>query len=95
MPIFDSEYTDNNNDVIGYYDNSSLVAFSLIKKYDHQNVEALQFAWTYHRPRSRLGIESLQHECAFYRELGYKYLYLGGADEYKKQIQGFEILGTI
>lgn len=94
MPIFDSEYTDIKNDIIGYYNRGQLVAFSLIRKYDSDNVEAKQFAWTYHNPRSRLGIESLKHECALYKDLGYKFLYLGGADEYKKEINGFEILGS-
>jgi hypothetical protein len=92
MPIFNSEYTDTNNDVIGYFDSDHLVAFSLIKKYDSNNVEALQFAWTYHNPKLRLGITSLQHECALYKQLGYKFLYLGEANEYKSKIQGFEIL---
>lgn len=94
MPIFDSEYVDPQNDVIGYYDNNHLAAFSLIKKYDSINVEAVQFAWTYHNPKLRLGIRSLEHECALYKQLGYKFLYLGQADEYKKQIDGFEIVGS-
>jgi len=92
MPIFDSEYTDDNNDVIGYYDQEQLVAFSLLRKYDNDNVEALQFAWTYHNPKLRLGIRSLEHECAVYKNLGFKFLYLGGANEYKSKITGFEIL---
>jgi hypothetical protein len=93
MPIFDSEYTDPHVDIIGYFDNQNLVAFSLLKKYDCDNVEAVQFAWTYHNPKLRLGITSLEHECALYKQLGYKFLYLGGADEYKTTIDGFEILG--
>ena len=93
MPIFDSEYTDPNTDVIGYYDQGILLAFSLIKKYDSDNVEAVQFAWTYNQPELRLGIRSLEHECALYKKLGFKFLYLGGADEYKSKIDGFEILG--
>ena len=32
MPIFNSEYTDRHSDVIGYYDNEKLVAFSLIRR---------------------------------------------------------------
>lgn len=92
MPIFDSEYTDPHVDIIGYFDNQNLVAFSLLKKYDCDNVEAVQFAWTYHQPKLRLGITSLEHECALYKQLGFKFLYLGGADEYKTQIDGFEIL---
>jgi hypothetical protein len=95
MPIFDREYQDPGNDIIEYFDQGQLVAFSIIRKYDSDNVEAIQFAWTYHDPKQRLGIESLKHECALYKHLGYKYLYLGGADEYKKEIDGFEILGPL
>lgn len=95
MPIFDSEYTDSKIDVVGYFDQTVLVAFSLIKKYDHDNIEAVQFAWTYHDPKLRLGIRSLEHECALYKKLGFKYLYLGEANEYKKRIEGFEILGPV
>ena len=93
MPIFASEYTDPKNDIIGYFDNGVLTAFSLLRRYDAHNVEAIQFAWTYTNPQLRLGILSLKHECALYKKLGYQYLYLGGADEYKSQIDGFEILG--
>ena len=49
MPIFDSDY--KNNDVIGYYDNDKLVAFSIIIIQDKENVEALQFAWDYKNPK--------------------------------------------
>jgi hypothetical protein len=93
MPIFASEYTDPKNDVIGYFDNNILVAFSLLRRYDTENVEAVQFAWTYTNPKLRLGIKSLQQECVIYKELGFKFLYLGEANEYKKQIDGFEFLG--
>ncbi len=34
MPIFNSEFTDVKNDVIGYYENDKLVAFSLLRRYD-------------------------------------------------------------
>ena len=93
MPLFDSQFTDANTDVIGYYDTNKLVAFSLMKRYDNKNVLASQFAWTYHNPRSRLGIESLKTECAIYRDQGFEYLYLDQAHLYKKDIEGFEILG--
>ena len=95
MPIFDSEFNDNKNDVIGYYENDKLVAFSLLRRYDTDNIEAIQFAWNYENPSLRLGIESLKSECAVYKELGFKYMYLGGADEYKKKIDGFEMLGPL
>jgi hypothetical protein len=92
MPIFDSQYRDPDTDIIGYYDNK-LVAFSLIKRYDNENALCAQFAWTYHKPKMRLGIESLLTECAIYRERGFKYLYLDQAHLYKQGIQGFELLG--
>lgn len=95
MPIFASEYTDAKNDIIGYFDNDKLIAFSLLRRFDNHNVEAIQFAWTYHKPKLRLGITSLEHECALYKQLGYKFLYLGEADEYKSEIAGFEILGPL
>jgi hypothetical protein len=96
MPIFDSEFKDPNNNIHAYYDPKNkkrLIAFSLVRRYDAQNVEAIQFAWDYKNPELQLGIESLKNECAFYKAFGFKYYYLGGADEYKKQFDGFEILG--
>ena len=93
MPIFAVEYTDTNSDVIGYYNNNILVAFSLIKRYSNTEAECVQFAWDYADPSLCLGISSLKNECAVYKRLGFEYLYLGGADEYKKEMDGFEILG--
>ena len=93
MPIFSNEYTDERNDVIGYYHNNKLVAFSLIRKYDKENAEAVQFAWDYANPELKLGYSSLKSECAYYKAQGFRYYYLGGADEYKRQFDGFEILG--
>lgn len=97
VPIFDSEYHDPNMDLIGYYSEKNLVAFSLIKRFyqDKQNVEAYQFAWNYKNPELKLGFKTLENECALYKSLGYKWLYLGGADEYKSKFDGFEILGPI
>lgn len=95
MPIFDSQYTDPDTDVIGYYDQDSLVAFSLIKRYNDKNALCAQFAWNYRNPRLRLGIESLKTECAIYRERGFEYLYLDQAHLYKQGITGFELLGPL
>ena len=95
MPLFDSQFTDPSTDVIGYYDNKKLVAFSLMKRYDTKHVLASQFAWTYHNPKTRLGVESLKTECAIYREQGFEYLYLDQAHLYKQNLEGFEILGTL
>ena len=95
MPLFDSQFTDDDTDVIGYQEDGRLVAFSLMKRYDALNVLASQFAWTYHNPRTRLGVESLKTECAIYRERGFKYLYLDQAHLYKQGIEGFEFLGPL
>jgi hypothetical protein len=95
MPLFDSQFTDPGTDVIGYRENGELVAFSLMKRYDTENVLASQFAWNYRNPRTRLGVESLKTECAIYRDRGYKFLYLDQAHLYKQGLEGFEILGPI
>ena len=95
MPIFDARYLDPATDVIGYYDQARLVAFSLIRRYDEHNALCDQFAWTYHNPRLRMGIETMKAECAIYKQRGFKYLYLEQAHLYKSEIDGFEILGPL
>jgi hypothetical protein len=95
MPLFDSQFTDPITDIIGYKEQGQLVAFSLMKRYDNKNVLASQFAWTYHNPKIRLGIESLKTECAIYRDRGFEYLYLEQAHLYKQSLEGFEILGGL
>jgi hypothetical protein len=95
MPLFDYRYTAPMTDVIGYRHNNQLVAFSLIERYDTKNALCAQFAWDYRTPKLRLGIESLQTECAIYRERGFEYLYLEQAHLYKQSMQGFEILGPL
>ena len=95
MPLFDSQFTDPGTDIIGYYDQEELVAFSLIKRYDEHNALCAQFAWNYRKPKLQLGIRSLQTECAIYRERGFSYLYLDQAHLYKQGITGFELLGPL
>ena len=95
MPIFDSQYLDQHTDIIGYRDQGRLVAWSMIQRYDSQNALCAQFAWNYHKPRLRLGIESLRTECAIYRERGFQYLYLDQAHLYKQGLDGFELLGPL
>ena len=95
MPMFHSRYNDPMADIIGYYDNKKLVAFSLIRKFDLHNAQCDQFAWTYHQPRLRLGIETMKTECAIYKARGFRYLYLEQAHLYKQDMDGFEILGSL
>jgi arginyl-tRNA--protein-N-Asp/Glu arginylyltransferase len=91
-PMWDNEFTWSHNDVIGYYNNTKLVAWSVVTKYNKDDVYSVQFAWDYLNPELRLGIKSIEHECAYYKSLGYKYYYLGEAHKYKQTFQGFEIL---
>ena len=95
MPMFHSRYQDPMADLIGYYDTGKLVAWSLIRRFDQHNAQCDQFAWTYHQPRLRLGIETMKTECAIYKARGFQYLYLEQAHLYKSEIDGFEILGPM
>jgi hypothetical protein len=95
MPIFHSRYFDPMADIIGYFDQDQLVAWSLIRRFDQHNALCDQFAWTYHKPRLRLGIETMKAECAIYKERGFEYLYLEQAHLYKSDMDGFEILGPL
>jgi len=95
MPLFKSQYLDPSVDIIGYYDTNNLAAWDMIRIYDSENAEALQFAWDYKNPDLRLGMESLKNACAIYKQRGFKYLYLGPAANYKKEILGYEELGPV
>jgi len=95
IPMFHSRYHDSMADLIGYYDADRLVAWSLIRRFDQHNAQCDQFAWTYHRPKLRMGIETMKTECAIYKERGFEYLYLEQAHLYKSEIDGFEILGPL
>jgi hypothetical protein len=95
MPLFESRLRDPMADVIGYWDRDRMVSFSLIRRFDDHNALCDQFAWTYHDPRLRLGIETMKTECAIYKARGFDYLYLEQAHLYKQEIEGFEILGPM
>lgn len=92
-PIYREEFTAKQNDIIGYYDQNRLVAWSMIYKINTHVVEALQFAWDYKNPKLQLGIESMKTECAIYKQQGYKIIILGEAQNYKRSIDGFNEFG--
>lgn len=92
MPLFKGIIFDRYTDIFSYY---QLSAFSIVKRYDSENAESLQFAWDYKQPELHLGIRSLEHECAYYKEQGFKYLYLGLVADYKKKFDGYEELGPL
>jgi len=95
MPLFLSQFQDKSNDIHVYYHNDQIVAWSLCRRWDEHNAESMQFAWNYQTPDLELGRRSLEHECAYYKSLGYKYLYLGEGANYKAQFNGYELLGPI
>lgn len=95
MPLFLSQFQDNRNDLHVYYNSGQIIAWSLCRRHDSRHVESLQFAWNYTQPDLQLGKLSLEHECAHYKNLGYKYLYMGEGADYKAQFDGYEILGPI
>lgn len=96
MPFFAEHCFGENKEIIGYFDQDNLVAFSLILKYPSQkSIAAEQFAWDYQNLSLRLGIQSLQHECEFYKRQGYQYFYLGEHCKYKSELHGYEILGPL
>lgn len=95
MPLFLSQFQDPANDIHVYYHEDQIVAWSLCHRYDEHNVESQQFAWNYQTPDLELGRRSLEHECAYYKKLGYHYLYLGESANYKAEFDGYELLGPI
>lgn len=95
MPLFVGQFRDAMTDIIGYFDQGNMVAFSLIRKFDEHNALCEQFAWNYHNPSLRLGIETLKTECAIYKKHGFEYLYLDQAHVYKQDLDGFELLGPV
>jgi hypothetical protein len=95
MPLFLSQFQDPATDIHIYYHNDQIVAWSLCRRWDEYNVESQQFAWDYKNPELELGLSSLKHECAYYKRMGYKYLYLGETANYKAQFDGYELLGPI
>ena len=92
IPIFREEFEQNNCDIVGYYDNDKLVAFSLVYRFDSLNsVYGDQFAWDYENPKLSIGHMANKNECALYKRLGYEYYYLGEDSPYKSKLDGYEI----
>jgi len=95
IPMVDGRITDPNTQLIGYHEQDRLVAWSMYRIWDNKNILSDHFAWDYRNPLLRLGIRSLQNECAIYRESGYEYMYFESIQPYMLSMQGFEILGPI
>lgn len=95
MPLVPGRFLIPGTEVFGYYDRDKLIAWSMYRIWDNESIVADHHAWDYNTPSLRLGIRSLQNECAIYRERGYRYMYFESFEPYMLGLEGFEILGTI
>lgn len=96
MPIFDRQLVSPNTELLGYYHNGKMVAFTLLTILDSnkKHIESTQFAWDYENPELYLGLRSIENECARYKSQGFEYMYLGQVAEYKTKFDGYEQLGN-
>lgn len=93
IPLVPGRLTAPDTELIGYRDRDRLIAWSMYRIWDAENVLSDHFAWDYRNPRLRLGIRSIENECAIYRDRGYRWMYFEAVEPYMLDIQGFEILG--
>lgn len=93
MPMVPSRLTASDTEIIGYRDQGRLVAWSMYRVWDKENILCDHHAWNYRDPRLRLGARSLHTECAIYRDRGYRFMYFESVEPYMLDLQGFEILG--
>ena len=95
MPMVPGRFTIPGTEVFGYYDNDRLIAWSMYRVWDNKSIVIDHHAWDYSNPKSRIGLTSLQNECALYRNCGYQHMYFESVEPYMLKLQGFEILGTL
>lgn len=95
MPMIEGRLTAPNTEIIGYHDQGRLVAWSMYRIWDSENILSDHFAWDYRNPKLRLGIRSIENECAIYRDRGYRWMYFEAVEPYMLDLQGFEILGAL
>tara|TARA_Y100001938_G_scaffold29079_1_gene39260 strand:- start:5799 stop:6563 length:765 start_codon:yes stop_codon:yes gene_type:complete len=94
-PANEVELDQANKQVVHYYHEGKLRAYTLLRTYDNSPVmTGLQFCWDYHNPKMSLGKYSVIKEIECARENGIKYLYMMPGYEktciYKKDFTGFE-----
>jgi hypothetical protein len=95
IPMIPGRLTASQTEIIGYQDQDRLVAWSMYRLWDAENVLSDHHAWDYRNPRQRLGIRSLKNECAIYRDRGYRWMYFESVQPYMLDLEGFETLGPI
>ena len=85
--------TASDTEIIGYHDHDRLIAWSMYRVWDQENVLSDHFAWDYRDARLRLGMRSAHNECAIYRDRGFRWMYFESVEPYMLDMEGFEILG--
>ena len=95
MPMLPGRLQAQGTEIIGYHDQGRLVAWSMYRVWDDHNILSDHHAWDYRNPRLRLGIRSLENECAIYRDRGYRFMYFESVEPYMLDLEGFETLGPM
>lgn len=95
MPMIPGRFLIPGTEVFGYYDQDQLIAWSMYRVWDNKNIVVDHHAWDYANPKLRIGLRSLENECALYRNRGYQFMYFESIEPYMLDLQGFEILGSV
>jgi hypothetical protein len=95
MPMVPGRLQAHGTEIIGYHDQGRLVAWSMYRVWDDANILSDHHAWDYRNPRLRLGMRSLENECAIYRDRGYRWMYFESVQPYMLDLEGFKVLGNI
>ena len=95
MPMIAGRFLIPNTEVFGYYEQEKLIAWSMYRIWDKENIVIDHHAWDYNNPKLRIGLRSLENECAMYRNQGYRFMYFESIEPYMLKLQGFEILGNL
>jgi hypothetical protein len=95
IPMVAERFRESGTEVIGYRDQGHLVAWSMIRRWGTHSVLSDHFAWDYRDPRLRLGMRSIENECAIYRDRGFRWMYFESVEPYMLDLQGFETLGAM
>lgn len=95
VPIIPGRFLMPGTEVLGYFEQDKLIAWSMYRIWDEKNIVSDYHAWDYKNPNLRIGQISLENECALYREQGYHFMYFESVETYMQNLQGFEILGGL
>ncbi len=60
MPMIPGRFTIPNTEVFGYYMQDKLIAWSMYRIWDNENIVIDHHAWDYNNPKLRIGLRSLE-----------------------------------